>query len=568
MLKEGKTGYWKKPLAKNSLALYVLPLLLIISFIIYKDLLFADFLHYDDGGNVYQNLAVTNFSFESIKTIFTSSIYYSYSPITFLFYGLEYQMFGMSSSWFHFTSILLHLANIFLVYKVSLLLVKNRNVAFITSTLFALHPMHMDAVGWISAQSYLLSTLFYLLSLIYYIQYINTSSRKKYSLILSLLFFVIACLAKSQAFTLAPVILLVNWIFKIKYDFRQIIVVSVFFCISIITGLLTLYFRADMGNTEIIPNYSFIEKIFVISFSVVNYIFKVFYPIGLTAIEPFPGKSANGTLPLMVYLSPVLIIAAGIFMLKFIKNAPIVVFGLLFFFINIIVTQISFLEDGFCANRYFYLSSIGIYLPFAVLCVTIYKKANKLKYWLAAGGLILLVFLSGITYSRSGNWKNTLTLASSIIENSPNTTMAYNIRGIWYYNHKQYTLSIRDFDKAISIFPGYSSGYYNRGLSLAAMQDYSSALADYNRAIELNPNFVSAFLARGVIYLSVMQEYTMAIDDFNKAVSLDPSNARAYYNRGLAYFRMRNVDEACKNWFEVKSLGYSQADEMIANYCQ
>ena len=133
MLKDGKTNSWKNFSANNSLVPYFLPLLLIVTFIIYKNLLFADFLDYDDGGNVFQNITITNFSIESIKTIFTTPIYYSYSPITFLFYGLEWQLFGMSSSWFHFTSILLHLINIFLVYRFAILLVNNRSIAIITS---------------------------------------------------------------------------------------------------------------------------------------------------------------------------------------------------------------------------------------------------------------------------------------------------------------------------------------------------------------------------------------------------------------------------------------------------
>jgi tetratricopeptide (TPR) repeat protein len=448
------------------------------------------------------------------------------------------------------------------------LIAKNQATAIITSTLFALHPIHMDAVGWISAQSYLLATMFYFLSLIYYIRYLNDSNKKIISLLLAILFFVLACLSKSQAFTLAPVILLLNWFNKTRYDLRQILIVSVFFCISIVTGLFTIYFRSDMGKTEIIPDYSMMEKIFVISFSMVKYIIKVLYPIGLTAIEPFPTKSEDGALSLLVYFSPVILLLSGVLMFKYIRKAPIVVYGLLFFFINIIVTQLSFLEDGFSANRYFYLSSFGIYLSLAILFVAIYKKIKTRKYWLLAGGFIILFFLSGITYSRSHDWKNTLSLTNSIIKNAPDAAMAYNIRGIYYYNHKQYTLSIRDFDKAISLFPGYSPGYYNRGLSLRAMQDIQSALNNYNRAIELNPNYASAYIARGNVFLTDMHEYSLAIDNFNKAISLDPKNAMAYYNRGLAFFRMRNVDEACKNWFEVKRLGYSQADGMISKYCR
>jgi len=270
----------------------------------------------------------------------------------------------------------------------------------------------------------------------------------------------------------------------------------------------------------------------------------------------------------MVYISPFLILIAGIFTWMIRKKAPLVVFGLIFFFLNILVTQVSFLEDGFCANRYFYLSSIGIYLALGVAVFWIYNKATTYKYWFMAGGLVILIFLAGITYSRSGNWNNTLSLSSSIINNSPDVSMAYNMRGIYYYQNNDFEKSIADYSRAIALFPEYSSAHYNRGLSQSALQNFPSALKDYDRAIELNPNYVSAFNARGVLILEVIQDYPRALDDFNKAVTLDPLNAWAYYNRGLTYFRMRNADEACKNWLKVRSLGYSQADQMISRYCR
>ena len=259
MIKDGKTSYWSKLQGNKNIVLYFLPILIIFTFIVYKNLLFADFLDYDDGGNVFQNIAITNLTLNSITTIFTTSIYYSYSPLTFLFYSLEWQLFGMSSSWFHFMSILLHLVNIYLLYRFALLLMNNQSISIISSMLFALHPIHVDAVGWISAQSYLLATMFYLLSLIYYIRYLTTSTKKRSKIILSVLFFVLACLSKSQAFTLAPVILLLNWIYKAKYDLRQIIIVTAYFIVSIAIGLLTVYFRSDIGKTEIIPDYSTLD---------------------------------------------------------------------------------------------------------------------------------------------------------------------------------------------------------------------------------------------------------------------------------------------------------------------
>lgn len=549
---------------------YALILLLIVTFLVYLKLLNAGFLDYDDVGNVVQNQSITSFSGSNISSIFTTAIYYSYNPVTFLSYAIENQLFGLIPAGFHFTNILLHLVNILLVFRFIRLLSGSRNVALGVAAIFALHPVHSDVVGWISARNYLLCTLFYLSSLIFYIQHLKLRQKPTFSfrLLLSFLFFILACLSKSQAVTLAPVIFLIDRLFKVKYNLPQWIILSAYFSIAVVVGLVTLYFRADMGEIEIIPEYSFIEKMLVICFSVINAAWKLVYPVSLTAIEAFPSKSGSGWLPVMVYLSPVCIALAVFAFIKLKKSSPLAFTGILFFFLNFLITQVTFLEDGFSANRYLYLSAIGIYLPVFIMAAKLSEQISHYRNWLFAGLGVYLLLLAGITFRRSANWKDTFTLTSSIIENSPNVIMAYNIRGIWYFNHKEIDRSIGDFDRAISVSPGYSSAYFNRGLSLNAKQDYPAAERDYNHAIKLNPNFVSAYIARGVLRLDTRQDYSGAMTDFKQSIILNPKNAQAYYNLGLVYFRMQNLEEACVYWHKVRALGYQQADGMIAKYCR
>jgi protein O-mannosyl-transferase len=549
---------------------YAFILLLIVTFFVYLKLLDAGFLDYDDLGNVVQNQSITSFSMKNISTIFTTAIYYSYNPVTFLSYAIENQLFGLNPAGFHFTNILLHLLNILLVFRFIRLLSGSRNVALGVAAIFALHPIHSDVVGWISARNYLLCTLFYLSSLIFYIQHLKLRRKSTFSfrLLLSFLFFILACLSKSQAVTLAPVIYLIDRLFKVKYNLPHWLILSAYFSIAVVFGLVTLYFRADMGETEIIPEYSFNERILVICFSVINAAWKIVYPISLAAIEAFPSKSAGGWLPVMVYVSPVCIAFAVFAFLNLKKSSPLAFTGILFFILNFLITQVTFLEDGFSANRYLYLSAIGIYLPVGFMIIKATEKADRYRYWIYPGLGVWLIFMAGITFRRSADWKDTITLTSSIISKSPDVIMAYNIRGIWYYNKKEIDRSIMDFNRAISIFPGYSSAYYNRGLSLNAKQDFPAAERDYNHAIKLNPNFVSAYIARGVLRLDAEKDYSGAMSDFKQAILLNPKNAQAYYNLGLVYFRMQNPEEACSYWRKVKALGYPQADGMIAKYCR
>lgn len=549
-------------------ALMVLSILVLTTFLVYHNLLNADFLYYDDPDNVVQNPAVHELSVQSLHSMFTSSIHYSYNPLTFLSYAIEYRLFGPDPRYFHLDNIILHLLNIVLLYLFMAALTGQRPLSLFIAALFALHPMLADVVGWISARNYLLAMLFFLSSAIFYLQYLGYSKKKWMRFGLSVLFFILACLSKSQAVILAPLLVFMNWYRGESIKGTKGAVIALYFLIATGIGLLTIFFRTDMGQAEVVPDYSMMQRVLVIGMSMVGYIFKAVFPVGLTAIESYPTISEQGLLPVMAYVSPLLLAAAITLLLRYAGKAPLLVLGFACFFMGILITQLSFLEDGYSANRYFYLSSPGLFLMFAYAAQYALKRFYKVKPAMYIVGIALLLSFAFIASRRSTAWKDTGTLTARIIRTSPDVAMAHNIRGIYHYKNQQLNESLQDFNRAIKYCPGYSSSFYNRGLSYAASGDHKAAISDYDRAIVLNPGFASAYIARGVVFLSVVKDFSAAIGDFNNAIGIDPGSAMAYYNRGLAYFRMRNTDMACHDWQMVKELGYRQADHMLARYCK
>ncbi len=238
----------------------VLLLLIIVTFLSYSNLINADFVDYDDPGNVLQNHYITGLTLQNIKDLFTNAIHYSYNPVTFLSYSLEYSLSGINSSVFHFDNIILHLINIILVFIFVRSISNHISLSMISAVLFALHPIQADVVGWVSARNYLLCTLFYLSSLIFFFHHLHSQNRKYVLLFVSLIFFILACLSKAQAVTLPVMLFLIDRILKISYNRAAIIVRLVYILIAICTGLLTIYFREDMGKTEVIADFTFSDE--------------------------------------------------------------------------------------------------------------------------------------------------------------------------------------------------------------------------------------------------------------------------------------------------------------------
>jgi protein O-mannosyl-transferase len=543
--------------------LYLFIALLFTGFL-FRNSLHAEFLSYDDTENVVNNLSIQNLSINSIGSYFSSVNLYMYTPITTISYAIDYQIDGLNPFYFKLTNLLLHLINIILVYILSFQLLKKNNLAIFVAIIFALHPINTDTISWISTRSNLLATLFFLLSLISYHAYISKPALK--FLILSFVSFALSILSKSSGIMLPFTLFLFDYLYHRKLNYKIILEKIPFLFLSIAIGLLTLYFRTDSGNPQAPVEYSFFDRFFLISYSLTSYVIKVIFPFHLSEIYAYPIKTGN-FLPIIYYLSFALIILFIIAIDKLKNYRREIIFGFIFFLLNIIITLIPILEDGFLANRYTYLPFFGLFFITIKTYELIISNYQKSKVYFSVLAVACLIIFSSYTYQRSMHWKNTLTLFNRVIEKEPDAAFAYNSRGIAKYMLNDLEGSFSDYNKAIQLYPKYSSAFYNRGIVFNARKEFENAYKDYTRAIELNPNFASSYLARGIIEMEVLKNDSMAICDYNESIKNNPSFPQAYYNRGIAKMRMNKVSEACDDFWMVKKLGYPNADKIIEHYC-
>lgn len=544
---------------------WILCVILIITFLIYRNSLYGDFLNYDDYQNIVNNPRIRKLTIGNFVHFFSSSNLFMYTPITFISYAIDFQIGGLQPFYFRLTNLIFHLINILLVFILTDQLLKNKRLSIILAGFFAFHPVNVDTIAWISTRSNLLSTLFFLLTLIFYLNFLKKKKFTAY--LISVLSFGLSLLSKPTAVMLPFILFIFDFYLERKLNIKLILEKIPFLMFSLIIGIIAIYFRTDTGTTQSVGDYNIPDRFFILCFSLLSYLFKVLFPFHLSEIYGYPVK-INNFLSFWYYLSPmfILILIIGINRIKRLKKE--IIFGLLFFLTTIIITQLTLLEDGYTANRYAYLPFFGFFFIMVVVYEYFsfaYKKIKMVLITLVLGILCVFPFIS---CQRAHYWMNTYTLFDHAIQQSPDAAFAYNSRGIAKYFNNDLIGALNDYNTAIKINPKYSGAYYNRGIIYHINKEYEKALNDYSKATEYNPNFASAFCARGDIYTEYFKNDSIATIDYDKAIQINPSFVQAYYNRALVKLRKKDMTNACKDLKMVQNLGYSQADGLINKYCK
>ncbi|MEE4286377.1 MAG: hypothetical protein V2I31_09520, partial [Mariniphaga sp.] len=243
------------------------------TFLLFSPSLKYDFVNWDDDINIYENDNVVRFD---VNGIFTHHVIGNYNPLTTLTFALEYQMAGENPFLYHLNNLILHVLCTLLV----LLLMRKLGLSFLVSLLvallFGIHPMRVESVVWITERKDVLFGAFFLLSLIFYIDYLE--KKKSLFFVLSLGVFVLSLLSKIQAVALAPTLLLIDYWYNRKPDRSLILEKIPFFLLALATGLAGIWFLRQQGSLDTGTSFPLVQRLFIGSYSFMVYIIKSLVP--------------------------------------------------------------------------------------------------------------------------------------------------------------------------------------------------------------------------------------------------------------------------------------------------
>jgi protein O-mannosyl-transferase len=487
------------------------------------------------------------------------------------------------------TNITIHTLNGVLVLLLVWLITQgNFFVSLFTALIFALHPMHVESVAWISERKDVLYTFFFLLSAMAY--WHSLDQRKWLWLMASFGLFILACLSKAMAVSLVPVLFLLDWwrgrsltsagVWAEKLPF---IAAALFFglvavdiqaggnfhgMLSGIEGVKT----ATAGNSKL----ALLDRLLLASYGMVQYIGRFFGPFNLSPFYPYPEAFINRTpLPSVYPFSLVVFVLLSGLTWFSLKRTKIVAFGLGFYFFTVaLVSQFFAVGLVVMADRYTYLPYVG--LAFAVL-MGIWHFAQKSKTAQTAAYVVagaFAVFLLVRTQQQVEVWQNTETLWTAaraqfpregqILANLGNyygkmgqldkaaecfeQALQQNIRNASVYEGLGNVYGFRGdpkkaadmFSQAIGIDPNRGILYYNRGTAALSF-DLNQSVSDFTKALELMPPAQKSDLhsKRALAYIR-LQQYQNALNDYNAAIQIGPPRASDYHDRGVAKLNLND----------------------------
>lgn len=555
--------------------LLFLPLLTLVTWMVYSQCADFEVTNWDDNHYIREVILIRSLSWDNIVMMFKTKILLSYNPLVILSFALDYALGNNSPGWYHGMNVLLHLINGMLVFAVVRKLLRNDGIAALTAALFALHPLHVESVAWIASRKDVLYTLFFLLSWLMYLNYrkADLSPVKRWlSYSAGFIFFLLSGFSKIQAITLPLVLILSDYLESGQFSVRRLLDKIPYLAGAAAFGIYAVTSSSLAADKYALP-VSFGEKI-VYSFQAFwLYVVKAVLPVQQSAIYAFPTDGST-TYYVTLFGGIVLFAGAVVFAIRYFKKAPLLVFSVLFFLVNIFPTlHVVGLNSSLIYERFTYVSYLGIFLLLIGLPALLpsLKKTMPVLLWL------LLIPSAVLSYQRTSVWKNSLTLWSDVIEKNPRSHEALNNRGAWWNEHgelekaladfntslelnsrqprtynnrsmiwfrkKDYTRSLQDIDSALTLEPKLAEAWCNRGNAYFDLQQYDTAIVYYTQAQTLMPNFPSNLTNRGSAYLK-KGDYEKAGADYEKAIEQQPDYADAWRLGALAYARLGQHDKA------------------------
>lgn len=528
-----------------------LALIMAVVFALYAGTVHFPVSSWDDPFYLYANPWIRTLSWENLKESFTQPYFSLYIPLTLLSYTLDFQHLGYHPFHYHLTNVLLHLANVILVYGLLVLMTGEWALAFGVTLLFGIHPVQVESVAWIAERKNLLSSFFFLLALGTYLLSSVRAEKRRFFYGATLLFFLAACLSKPSVIVF-PLLILAYDFCHGRLNKERFAGHLPFWFLAVLFGVVTCL----IVRGEDIMQYhggSFAATLRAMAVAMMKYFELLFYPVGLNLLYEFPEYKSFLERPVLLSLAGLAALAAALLFLW--KKDRKLFFWAAWYGILLLPLMNFIPFPSLMNDRYLYLPMIGI---FALLAALLKIWAGEVPVLaiscVAAAALIPInldrqsLWLKPEHVYVETRWGRPQSVWEYLRERSAREAVSPALAGA-----REELFSERDVGAAIRKFgeeaerSGDPLAYEGLGIAHFEKGDHEKAIEYFKKAIEANPDVASFHGNLGLAYVHTKQ-LGPAWEEFRKAVALDPKEVIYHNNLASLLDGMGRIGEAEKEF--------------------
>jgi tetratricopeptide (TPR) repeat protein len=583
----------KKSLKKeNRLPTYIICVLLAgVVWIAFGQTLRHDFVNYDDNDYVYENpRIIPGLSVSGIKWAFTHVHAANWHPLTTISHMLDVQLYGLQPWGHHLTNVILQATAAILLFLALRKLTLSIWPSAFVAALFAIHPLRVESVAWISERKDLLSGVFFMLTLLAYARYVRSDRDRSspYAMVVAL--FALGLMCKPTLVTLPFVLLLLDyWPLRRwqgagstelgakgkgqnrkreagkagETSLRGLLVEKIpLFALSTASCVVTLLAQHEVLQKTL--NITFIERAANAVVSYATYLGQMFYPAHLAVLYPY----SKADLKIAgVILDLGLLFAISVICFLWRRKYPFLTIGWLWY-LGMLVPMIGIVQVGLQTHgdRYTYLPQIGLYIAVAWGAVELFKKWRVRPEIATIAASIAVIALTACTYREASFWQNGETLWKHAIENGSNSSVAHYSLGTLFLRQGQLDAALTEFEKALQINPNNAEAEMNSGVALLQKGDLDGAINHTQKALQIDPDYFEAEYNLGNL-LQQRGQPDEAIPHYRKALVSKPSYPEAHNSLGVALAQKGELDAAIAEFEEALRLkpDYPEAHSDLGN---
>jgi len=550
-----------------------LPVLVgLITFVAFLPALRAGFVTWDDNRNFLDNPAYRGLGPTQLHWMWTSFHMGHYVPLTWMTLGLDYELWGMNPAGYHFQNLLLHTVNAVLVYVLARRVLelalgppddagrpRLAGSAAIAALLFAVHPLRVESVAWITERRDVLSLALCLTSVLLYLRYVRDGASARGWYLVSLLAFVGALLSKATSVSLPAVFAILNlyplrrvggtagfWSAPSRRVYLELLPFVVLAAAASLLSIVALEPPAQL---------SLGAKLAVSAYSLTSYLVKTVAPVGLAPLYEMP-KSVDPTASrYLVSYAVVAVVSILAWVAR--RRFPGATTAWLAFFV-VVLPMLGIVQNGpqIAADRYTYHAAPAL----AILvggAFALWRGASAVVRGLAATAVIALLTVT--TWRQTGIWRNSETMWRQVLSVDSTSSIAQIAMGDLLIAQDRVDEAAEHYARGVELDPTFAIGFNNLGVVLARQGKLVEATERYAHAISLRPSYSDAHNNWGIA-LSQQGDYPGAIEHFRQAIALDPRNADAEVNLGNTFVRQQRPDAALEHYARAASIRPSDVD--------